>query len=123
MQHYFIISAWLLSMGLTKTEKFSDQQNEMAAICKALGHPARIAIIEHLLKVNSCICGDIVDELPLAQPTISKHLKDLKEVGIIQGTIDGTSVNYCIDAERWKEIQQLLNGFFDTFVKVQSCKT
>lgn len=108
-------------MGLTKTENFTLEQNEMAAIAKALGHPARIAIIQHLLKVNSCICGDIVDEIQLAQPTISRHLKELKAVGIIKGTIEGTSVNYCIDGAIWREIQSLFNGLFDTYILDQDC--
>ncbi|HKK76743.1 MAG TPA: metalloregulator ArsR/SmtB family transcription factor [Saprospiraceae bacterium] len=108
-------------MGVTKTEAFTVAQNELAAICKALGHPARVAIIQHLLKVNSCICGDIVDELPLAQATISRHLKELKTIGIIKGTIEGTSINYCIDAQRWRAIQGLLNGLFDTYVSDQDC--
>ncbi len=108
-------------MGLTKTENFTDAQNQMASIAKAIGHPARVAILQHLLKVNSCICGELVDELPLAQPTISRHLKELKAVGILKGTIEGTSVNYCIDGERWREIQALFNGLFDTYVADQSC--
>jgi DNA-binding transcriptional ArsR family regulator len=84
-------------MGATKTDHFSAQQNKIAIIAKALGHPARVAIIEYLLRVNSCICGDIVNELPLAQPTISQHLKELKNAGIIKGTIEGTSICYCLD--------------------------
>ncbi len=108
-------------MGLTKTENFTAEQNELAALAKAFGHPARVAIIQHLLKIDSCICGDLVDEINLAQPTISQHLKELKSVGIIKGTIEGTSVNYCIDAERWREVQALLNSLFDTYVQDQSC--
>lgn len=108
-------------MGLTKVENFTTEQNELATLAKALGHPARIAIIQHLLKINSCICGDLVDEIALAQPTISRHLKELKEIGIIKGTIEGTSVNYCIDANRWKEIQTLFNTLFDTYVPDQDC--
>ena len=65
-------------MGATKTEYFTDQQNEIASLAKAIGHPARVAIIEYLIKVDACICGDIVNELPLAQPTVSQHLKELK---------------------------------------------
>src|ERR1700752_4456846 len=84
-------------MGATKTENFTDRQNEIANIARALGHPARVAIIEHLLKIKSCICGDIVDELPLAQPTISQHLKELKNDGLINGNVKGTSICYCID--------------------------
>ncbi|TVQ44186.1 MAG: ArsR family transcriptional regulator [Saprospirales bacterium] len=86
-------------MGASKTEHYSSQQNQIATIAKALGHPARVAIIEHLLKVNQCICGDIVNELPLAQPTVSQHLRELKNAGIIQGTIEGNSICYCINEQ------------------------
>ena len=79
-------------MGASKTEQFTDQQNELAVLAKALGHPARIAIIEYLLKVNTCICGDIVNELPLAQPTVSQHLKELKNAGLIKGNFEGASI-------------------------------
>jgi DNA-binding transcriptional ArsR family regulator len=96
-------------MGATKSDFFSEQQNEMAQLLKALAHPARIAIVEYLLKVESCICGDIVNELPLAQPTISQHLKELKNAKIIQGTIEGTSICYCLNP---KTIV-LLEVFFD----------
>lgn len=108
-------------MGLTKTENFTAEQNHLASIAKALGHPARIAIIQQLLKVDSCICGDLVDEIALAQPTISKHLKELKSVGIIQGTIEGTSVNYCINGEKWRAIQKLMNGLFDSYMLDINC--
>ncbi|MCB0666912.1 MAG: helix-turn-helix transcriptional regulator [Saprospiraceae bacterium] len=108
-------------MGVTKTENFTDSQNEIALIAKALGHPARIAIIQHLLKINSCICGELVDEIPLAQPTISRHLKELKNVGLIKGSIEGTSVNYCIDSEKWRFVQTLFNDLFDTYVADQDC--
>ena len=84
-------------MGATKTEHFTKNQNAIATLAKALGHPARIAIIEYLIKVNKCICGDIVNELPLAQATVSQHLKELKNAGIIKGNIDGNSICYCID--------------------------
>lgn len=112
---------YLMIMGLTKTENFTDQQNELATIAKAIGHPARVAILQHLLKVDACICGDLVAEIPLAQPTISRHLQELKAVGIIKGSISGTSVNYCIDATRWREVQNQLNGLFDTYVSDQDC--
>ena len=69
-------------MGTSKTFYFNEKQNELAILVKALGHPARIAILEYLLKVNSCICGDIVNQLPLAQPTVSQHLKELKAAGL-----------------------------------------
>lgn len=100
-------------MGVTKTEHFSEQQNKIATIAKALGHPARIAIIEYLLKVNTCICGDIVNELPLAQPTVSQHLKELKNAGIIKGNIEGNSICYCID----EKTIDILNVYFTKIVK------
>ncbi|WP_066218362.1 ArsR/SmtB family transcription factor [Formosa haliotis] len=99
-------------MGITKTEIFSDRQNEIARIAKVLGHPARISILEYLIKSTTCVCGDLVEEIGLAQPTISQHLKELKNAGIIKGTIEGTSVCYCIDAEKWNAIQDKLNMFF-----------
>ena len=103
-------------MGATKTEHFSEQQNQMATIAKALGHPARIAIIEYLMKVNECICGDIVNELPLAQPTVSQHLKELKNAGIIKGNIDGNSVCYCID----EKTIEILNTYFSKIIETVS---
>ena len=108
-------------MGVTKHELFTTRQNELAAIAKALGHPARIAIVQYLLRVNACIGGDIVSELPLAQPTISRHLRELKEVGIIQGTVEGVSVNYCINARRWREIRALFNDLLSVEVDEQDC--
>ena len=99
-------------MGITKTEIFSEQQNRIATIAKAFGHPARVAILQHLFKIDSCICGDLVEEIGLAQPTISQHLKELKKLGIIKGTVDGTSVCYCIDQENWKDTALLFNTFF-----------
>lgn len=95
-------------MGASKTEQFTVQQNELAVLAKALGHPARIAIIEYLLKVDTCICGDIVSELPLAQPTISQHLKELKNAGLIKGNFEGTSICYCINELGFEKIK----GFF-----------
>lgn len=92
-------------MGASKTEHFTDQQNAIAILAKALAHPARIAILEHLMTVNACICGDIVDVLPLAQPTVSQHLKALKTAGIIKGDISGNSVCYCIDEKAIVQLQ------------------
>lgn len=108
-------------MGLSKTEYFNAKQNELAQIAKVFAHPARIAIIQYLLKVNQCIGGDIVNEIPLAQPTISRHLKELKSIGIIKGTIEGTSMSYCIDAERWRVVQHLFNDLFNTYVQDRDC--
>ena len=108
-------------MGLTKSEIFTEEQNQLATIAKVLGHPARIAILQHLFKLNSCVCGDLVNEIGLAQPTISQHLKELKKIGIIKGTIEGTSVCYCINPSTWKEIKTLLSSFLNLDVNNQSC--
>ena len=93
-------------MGITKTEHFTGKQNSIALLAKALGHPARIAILEYLIKVDSCICGDIVNELPLAQPTVSQHLKELKYAGLIKGEIEGNSICYCIEEKALKKIEE-----------------
>ncbi|MGL2965935.1 ArsR/SmtB family transcription factor [Flavobacterium sp. XGLA_31] len=95
-------------MGASKSASFSEEHNAMAGLFKALSHPARVAIVDYLLSVESCICGDIVNELPLAQPTISQHLKELKNANIIQGTIEGTAICYCINP---KTIEQIENHF------------
>jgi len=100
-------------MGLTKSEIFTEEQNKIAAIAKVLGHPARIAILEYLIRLQSCVCGDLVKEIGLAQPTISQHLKELKKVGIIKGTIEGTSVCYCINDENWNEITIIMGRFLN----------
>ncbi len=109
-------------MGATKTEHFTGKQNELALLAKAIAHPARIAILDYLLKVDACICGDIVTELPLAQPTISQHLKELKNAGLIKGDIEGNSVCYCINVKKWKKFQKMINLFFDKYdVKNKCC--
>ena len=100
-------------MGLTKSENFTKQQNELAHIAKSLGHPARMAIIDYLLTVDTCICGDIVNELPLAQPTVSQHLKELKNAGIIKGSIEGNAICYCINETAIEE----LKGYFETILQ------
>jgi len=108
-------------MGLTKSEIFTEKQNRLAGMMKALGHPARIAIIQHLVKSQACICGDLVEELGLAQATISQHLKELKNVGLIKGTIDGTSVCYCIDGKVWNQYKSIFEAFFVTYVNKDEC--
>ncbi len=100
-------------MGVTRADLFTETQNDIAKAAKAFAHPARIAIIQYLLKANACINGDLVQELGLAQATISQHLRELKEVGIIQGTIEGARVNYCINKSRWNEIKEQFNTIFD----------
>lgn len=108
-------------MGLTKAEIFTEKQNKLAQMMKALAHPARIAIIQQLIKADACICGDLVDELGLAQATISQHLKELKNAGLIQGTIEGTSVCYCIDPKVWNQYKATFEGFFITYKDKNCC--
>ncbi len=102
-------------MGATKTHHFTDRQNDLAILAKALGHPARIAIIDYLLKTNKCICGDIVNELPLSQPTVSQHLKELKNAGLIKGSVEGNSICYCIDDTIWHKFKGYLGNIFQTY--------
>jgi len=108
-------------MGATKTEHFTDKQNSIAILAKALGHPARIAIMEYLIKVDTCICGDIVNELPLAQPTISQHLKELKNAGLIKGTIEGNSICYCIDEKAILKLQSYFSNISIKLNKKNNC--
>lgn len=108
-------------MGATKTEHFTNPQNTMATLAKALGHPARIAIIEYLLKVDSCICGDIVNELPLAQPTVSQHLKELKNAGLIKGEVEGNAVCYCIDEKAIGKLQDYFSRIISQLEKKNNC--
>ncbi|RZJ71752.1 metalloregulator ArsR/SmtB family transcription factor [Flavobacterium sp.] len=97
-------------MGASKTDHFTEKQNQIATMMKALGHPARIAIMEFLMTVDTCICGDIVNVLPLAQPTVSQHLKELKNAGLIKGSIDGTAICYCIDEKSLEILQEYFKG-------------
>lgn len=109
-------------MGATKSDFFTDKHNELANLFKALAHPARIAIIEFLIKRDSCVCGDIVSELPLAQPTVSQHLKELKNAGFIKGSIDGNSVCYCIDETNWNKYEKTLSSLFSNYnIKKNKC--
>src|SRR5258708_39875726 len=108
-------------MGLTKTEEFKRTHIDLAAVAKALGHPARIAILQFLIKTKSCICGDIVDELPLSQSTVSQHLKELKKAGLIKGNIDGPSVCYCIDEKVWNRAKKIVAELFESHSLANSC--
>ena len=108
-------------MGLTKSEIFTEKQNKLAQMMKALAHPARIAIIQQMVKSRACICGDLVEELGLAQATISQHLKELKNAGLIQGTIDGTSVCYCINPKVWNQYKTAFDGFFVPYINKSDC--
>jgi len=100
-------------MGLTKTEIFTDKQNQIALFAKVFGHPARVSILQHLFKINACVCGDLVNEIGLAQPTISQHLKELKHLGLIKGNVEGTSVCYCIHAENWTAMKAVMSEFLN----------
>lgn len=100
-------------MGITKTQIFTSDQNHLSTIFRVLANPARIAILQYISNQKDCICNDLVEEIGLAQPTISQHLKELKSIDLIHGEIEGKKMCYCIDLEKWKQIQELLNSFFD----------
>lgn len=108
-------------MGLSKTEEFTKAQNDVATLAKALGHPARIAILQFLASQKSCVCGEIVDELPLSQSTVSQHLKELKKVGLIKGDIEGPTVCYCIDAKAWGKAKNLVSTLFEIYTDPNCC--
>lgn len=108
-------------MGLTKTEVFTGEQNRIADLAKAFAHPARVAILQLLVARKACVCGDLVDELDLAQATVSQHLKELKRIGIIQGEINPPRVCYCINPLVWEEAQRAFGAIFDTFVPATCC--
>jgi len=107
-------------MGLTKSEIFTDQQNQISNFAKVLGHPARITILEYLFKMNTCVCGDLVEEIGLAQPTISQHLKELKKMGLIKGTIEGVRVGYCINTENWIAMKNIMLEFLNQDVNTNT---
>jgi len=108
-------------MGATKSYEFGVRENRLAKYAKALGHPARIAILQYLAKQQSCVCGDIVDELPLSQSTVSQHLKELKQAGLIQGEIEGAKTCYCIDEKEWALAKEWLNKLFDSYKGSRCC--
>lgn len=108
-------------MGLTRSEIFTNEQNRLAAMFKVLAHPARIAILQHIISQKACICNDLVGELGLAQATVSQHLKELKNIDIIQGTIEGKSVCYCINSHTWKKFQADFNAFFNQEISINQC--
>jgi len=110
-----------MNMGTTKSNNFTSKQNRKAELFKALGHPARIAIIEFLINQKSCICGDIVEELPLSQSTISQHLKELKDVGIIKGDIEGAKTCYCVDDKVWRELEEISILLMSSYSEKNKC--
>ena len=108
-------------MGVTKSEIHKDEYNKLANLFKVLGHPARIAILQHIIDEKTCICNDLVEELGLAQATISQHLKELKKMDILQGSIEGKSICYCINEEKWKEVKKEIGEFLDQDIKKKQC--
>lgn len=108
-------------MGITKSELFKKRQNKMAVLAKAFDHPARVAILEYLLDKKTCICNDLVDVLPLSQSTITQHLKELKQTGIIKGEVEGPKVNYCIDEKVWDEARDMFLNMFSKYVQKNDC--
>lgn len=108
-------------MGAAKTEEFTVKDNKIAKYAKALAHPARVAILQLLIKKQACICGDIVDELPLSQSTVSQHLKELKESGLIKGEIEGVKVCYCIDEKEWEAARSYLQALFGSYTAKGNC--
>lgn len=113
-------------MPITKTEKFGSKDIRLSAWSKALSHPARVAILRTLAKRNACVCGEIVEVLPLAQSTVSQHLKELKNAGLIDGTVEGPSSCYCLNKEAIEALAADLNGLFDELrlgCTTSSCST
>lgn len=108
-------------MGITKSELFKKRQNRIATLAKAFDHPARVAILEYLLSNRTCITNDLVNELPLSQSTISQHLKELKQIGIIKGEVEGPKLNYCIDEQVWEEARDVFMNFFSKYVPKNCC--
>lgn len=108
-------------MGTTKSEEFTIKDNKIAKYAKALAHPARVAILQLLIKKQACMCGDIVDDLPLSQSTVSQHLKELKEAGLIKGDIEGAKVCYCIDEKEWENAKNYLTSLFGAFTIKNKC--
>lgn len=108
-------------MGATKSTSFTTEQNRIAELAKAFAHPARVAIIQYLLKTNSCVCGDIVDALPLSQSTVSQHLKEMKKAGLIHGSVEPPKVCYCINPTVWEEVKVAFGGLLEQYRKDDCC--
>lgn len=108
-------------MAFHKKEEFGQEEQELAELAKALAHPARIAILKELAKRQSCVCGEIVEVLPLAQSTVSQHLKELLNAGLIQGTVEGAKSCYCINAKTFQRFEKMLASFFIVTASNQCC--
>jgi ArsR family transcriptional regulator, arsenate/arsenite/antimonite-responsive transcriptional repressor len=107
-------------MGASKIINYSEEELLIAKFAKALSHPARVAIIKLLLEKQSCVCGDIVEDLPIAQSTVSQHLKELKEAGLIKGNIDGASICYCVDTDVLQKANDILNKVLGASIQTQT---
>jgi DNA-binding transcriptional ArsR family regulator len=116
-----ILQSKNVKMGATKTNPYTEKQNTLATLLKALGHPARVSIMEYLMKVNTCICRDIVNELPLAQPTVSQHLKELKQAGLIKGSIEGNAICYCINEKAIDKLRTYFTLFSNQLTDKTYC--
>ncbi|MEZ4945098.1 MAG: metalloregulator ArsR/SmtB family transcription factor [Cyclobacteriaceae bacterium] len=121
MKSLYIVILRYNDMGITKSSLFKKRQNKLANLAKAFNHPARVAIIEYLLRNETCICNDLVDELPLSQSTITQHLKELKRIGIIKGEVEGPKVNYCIDETTWEDAKDIFINMFSKYVRKNDC--
>ena len=108
-------------MTIHKRNAFGESENQLANIAKALSHPARIAILHEIAKRQTCICGEIVEVIPLAQSTVSQHLKELLQAGLIKGTIEGAKSCYCINRESFQRFERMMEVFFTTTVHPTCC--
>lgn len=115
MEFYQMYRNIAIIMGASKTTDYTARELHLAKYAKALSHPARIAILNLLIHRKSCICGDIVEELPIAQSTVSQHLKELRHAGLIKGEIEGASICYCIDEKEWRKARLLMGEWFEKF--------
>ncbi|QNJ97683.1 ArsR/SmtB family transcription factor [Constantimarinum furrinae] len=107
-------------MGATKLSIHTAEQIELSEFAKVLAHPARISILQYISRQENCICGDIVDEIGLSQPTISQHLQVIRKAGLLKGTFEGKSICYCLNMEKFKEFQENIQSFF-TNTAAQCC--
>jgi ArsR family transcriptional regulator, arsenate/arsenite/antimonite-responsive transcriptional repressor len=107
---------------MAKKDLFDVELQSAAALFKALGHPARLAILKYLAECKTCISGDISEELPLGRTTVNQHLKELKELGVIRGEVEGVKVNYCLDEPRLKEMKKAMMAFLDRIGNCKCCE-
>ena len=109
----FVVLRTTNNKGIMKTKQYTKEQEQIARFAKAMGHPALMAILNFLAKQDSCFFGDIHEELPIAKATVSQHLKELKEAGLIQGEIETPKVRYCIHRDNWELARNLFATFWN----------